>query len=345
MEKNKKRDTVIYTKDITESQLNEFKQQYNKIPTNWLRRFEKDNWQLAFTTDITISGNANQSTFLVLNQDEQRVWINVKIADISSYPVYRAFLFYMQTEYGAPTNNQVFEKICNNEKDLLSKIIGADLSGVLPEEIFSLLFIQMLEYPQIAQYDLSKTCSYVKKWLNEDIFKIRTSILPEYLKIGVDVTEAQIFEIIRGWQNIPIGLKERFLKSGWKIFLTNSREWRNDKNTRHLAGYITNETEEISIKASLKDLDMTLYHEFGHYMYILTENTTIRKFYNAYLKEKEIYFNMYNDEYGISNIEEYFAEVFAHYTKHPEQIKKKLPKSFEIIDSVTKNINNRSIYS
>ncbi len=336
MKKIKKRETVIYTKDISESQLSQFKQQYNKIPINWLRRFEKDNWQLAFTTDITISGNAEQSTFLVSNPNEQRVWINVKIGDNSNFPVYRAFLFYIQTEYGNPANNQVFEKLCKGEKELLSRITGLDLTGVLPEEIFSLLFIQMLEFPQLPQYDVSKTCSYVKKWLNEDIFKIRTSILPEYLKIGTDVTETQIFEILRGWNNIPNGLKERFLQQGWKICLTNSREWRNDEHGRYVAGFITNKSEEILIKASLKDLDMTLYHEFGHYMYILSYNGFIRNFYNVYLKEKNIYFSIYNDDYGISNAEEYFAQIFAHYIKHPEQIKSKLPKSFDIIDSISR---------
>ncbi len=125
----KKKDTVIYTKDISSSQLQNFKQQYNKIPINWLRRFEKDNWQLAFTTDITICGNTDKSTFLVADPEEQRVWINVNISNNSNFPVYRAFLYYIQIEYGNPTNNQLFEMFCQNEKELLSIITGLNLTG------------------------------------------------------------------------------------------------------------------------------------------------------------------------------------------------------------------------
>lgn len=332
----KRRDTVIYTKDISTFVLNKFQQQYNKIPNNWLRRFEKDNWQLVFTTDITISGNTEKFNFLVFDSNEKRAWINVKVGSISDFPIYKAFLFYITAEYGNPADTQIFKKCCNSEKNLLTNITGIDLAGVSAEEIFSMLFIQMLESPRISQYKTSKTCSYVKKWLNEDIFKIRTSILPEYLKIGTDVTEAQIFEIINGWDNIPVGLREKFLQEGWRIFLTNSREWRNNEKGRYVAGFITNRTAEILIKASLKDLDMALYHEFGHYIYYLTNDKLIRNFYNAYLQEKNTYFHMYNDEYGISNVEEYFAQIFAHYIKHPKQIEKKISESFNIIDSIIK---------
>ena len=148
MQKNNKRETVIYTKDITESRLDVFKKQCEKIPQNWLRRFKKDDWQLAFTTDITISGNTSSNTLLVSDPNERRVWINVKIASIYDFPVYRAFLIYMQTEYGNPAENSFFEKSCNEEKEKLSRMLGKDLTGVLPKEIFELLFIQMLEAPE-----------------------------------------------------------------------------------------------------------------------------------------------------------------------------------------------------
>lgn len=335
MQNNKKRATVIFTKDISETRLKEFQHQYNKIPKNWLRRFCEDEWQLAFTTDITISGNQNPNTFLVSDPEEKRVWINAKIAAVTNFPVYRAFLFYMQSEYGNLSQNEKFQKSYIREKGILSKITGLELAGVLPEEIFTILFIQFLEQPQIQEYKLSETCQYVIRWLNEDVFKVRTSILPEYLKIGTDVTEEQIFEIINAWNKIPQGIADRFLKFGWKIFLTNSREWRKHEHGRHVAGFITNESEEILIKASMSELDMTLFHEIGHFVHMITNNRNlIKDFYNAYWAEKDTYFSMYNDSYGISNVEEYFAQIFAHYVKHPEQIKNKLRKSYGTVDSI-----------
>ena len=331
----KKRDTVIYTKDISACQLNIFKQQYNKIPINWLRRFEKDNWQLAFTTDITVSGNTSSNTFLVSNPNERRVWINVKIGSISDFPVYRAFLFYIQTEYGNPAENTFFEKLCNEEKEKLAKMLGGDLTGVLPKEIFELLFVQMLEVPERLPYATSKTCNYVKSWINEEIFKVRTSILPDYLQIGTDITEYHIFEILKAWDIVPIGLREKFLNAGWKVLLTNSREWRIDEKGRSVAGYITSKVEKIFVKASQGKLDMILYHEFGHFMYLLSNDKyLIREFHNAYLQEKKEYLRLFNDEYGISNVEEYFAQVFAHYLKNPKEIEKSIKRSFDIIDAI-----------
>lgn len=335
MKKGNKRETVIYTKDITESRLNEFKKQYEKIPQNWLRRFKKDDWQLAFTTDITISGNTNSNTFLVSDPNERRVWINVKIGSISDFPVYRAFLFYMQTEYGNPAENSLFEKICNEEKDKLAKLLGGDLIGVLPKEIFELLFIQMLEMPEGLPYSTLKTCKYVKSWINEDVFKVRTSILPDYLQIGTDITEYQIFEILKAWDIVPIGLREKFLNAGWKVLLTNSREWRIDERGRRVAGYITSKEERILVKASQGKLDMILYHEFGHFMYSLSNDKyLIREFYDAYLQEKKEYLRLFNDEYGVSNVEEYFAQVFAHYLKNPKETERCIKRSFDIIDAI-----------
>lgn len=335
MQKNNKRETVIYTKDITESRLDVFKKQYEKIPQNWLRRFKKNDWQLAFTTDITISGNTSSNTFLVSDPNERRVWINVKIGGASDFPVYRAFLFYMETEYGKPADNGFFEKTCNEEKEKLSRMLGVDLTGILPKEIFDLLFIQMLEVPQSPMYSTSKTCMYVKNWLNEDIFKVRTSILPDYLQIGTDITEYQIFEILKAWEIVPIGLRERFLNIGWKILLTNSREWRIDERGRSIAGYITSKEERILVKASQGKLDMILYHEFGHFMYSLSNDKyLIKDFYNAYLQEKKEYLRLFNDEYGVSNVEEYFAQVFAHYLKNPKETERCIKRSFDIIDAI-----------
>lgn len=333
--KGNKRESVIYTKDITELQLKEFKKQYEKIPQIWLRRFKKDDWQLVFTTDITISGNTSSNTFLFSDPNERRVWINVKIGSISDFPVYRAFLFYMQTEYGDPTDNIFFEKSCNEEKEKLAKMLMVNLIGVLPKEIFELLFIQMLEIPEKLQYSNLKTCMYVKSWINEDIFKVRTSILPDYLQIGTDVTEYQIFEIFRAWEVIPIGLREKFLNAGWKVLLTNSRTWRIDEKGRNVDGYITSKEERILIKVSHGKLDMILYHEFGHFLYSLSNDKyLIREFYNAFLQEKKEYMRLFNDEYGVSNVEEYFAQVFAHYLKNNDETKRCIKRSFDVIDTL-----------
>ena len=79
----------------------------------------------------------------------------------------------------------------------LSRMMGLDLTGILPKEIFHLLFIQMLEFQDNPLYSTSKACMYVKSWINEDVFKVRTPILPNQLQIGTDVTEQQILEIFK----------------------------------------------------------------------------------------------------------------------------------------------------
>lgn len=51
----------------------------------------------------------------------------------------------MQSEYGNQSQNEKFQKSYIREKSILSKITGLELAGVLPEEIFTILFIQFLE--------------------------------------------------------------------------------------------------------------------------------------------------------------------------------------------------------
>lgn len=97
--------------------------------------------------------------------------------------------------------------------------MGLDLTGILPKEIFHLLFIQMLEFQDNPLYSTSKACMYVKSWINEDVFKVRTPILPNQLQIGTDVTEQQILEIFKAQERVSIELREKFLNIGWRYFL------------------------------------------------------------------------------------------------------------------------------
>lgn len=331
------RDSVIYTKDISEQQLREFKKQYERIPSNWIRRFQNDNWQIVFTSDISISGAQDPGTMIFASSNEKRVWINIRIAQLSYGIVYIGFIWYIKMEYGNPAENDFFRNVCANEEKLLSNILLTRISRITLEEVFELLFIKILENPQDSRYSYSKACNYVKSWLNEDVFKIRTSILPQYLQVGTDVTEKQVFEIIRAWEKIPIGLRERFLADRWKVVLTNSREWRNDEQRKNFAGYMISDRQQIIIKASKENLDMTLFHEFGHYLYMLNiASKSIIDFYKAYKKEKDAYYEQTKDDYGISSVEEYFAQVFAYYLKKPEKLRFSINRGFYIMDSLVK---------
>ena len=327
------RELIIYSKDLSEKELYGFKRQYEKIPSNWLRRFKKDGWQLVFTTNI--KNNERENTILLSDPNEKRLWINAKIASYYDYPVYQAFLYYIETEYGDLSDNDYFRTICNSEKDLLSKILKQDLIGVLPKEIFNSLFVKIIEAPQNRMYNTSKTCEYVKECINETIFRIRTSIIPDFLQVGTDVAEYQLWKILKAWEIIPQGLKNIFLNNNWRIILTNSREWRTDEKGRREAGYITTAEKIIFIKSSQKDIDRILYHEFGHFMYVLTNDRGLKKdIYKAYLKERDIYLKFFQDAYGVSNEEEFFAQVFSYYLIKPESIKDILKMSFNIINKL-----------
>ena len=331
------RDTVIYTKDISEQQLRKFKEQYERIPTNWIRRFQKDNWQIVFTTDISISGAQDPNTLIFSDPNEKRVWINIKIAPFTNGVVYIGFIWYIKTEYGNRAENDFFKMICKDEEKMISNILLTRISQISPEDVFQLLFIRMLEKPQDNRYSYSKACIYVRSWLNEDIFKVRTSILPQYLQIGTDVTEKQVFEIIRAWKKIPSGLRKRFVDSDWKVVLTNSGKWKNDEQRKNLAGYLISDSQQIVVKASSENLDMILFHEFGHYMYMLNITSKfIIEFYKAYKKEKAAYYEQTKDDYGISSVEEYFAQVFAYYLKMPEKVRANINRSFNIVDAMAK---------
>ena len=63
---------------------------------------------------------------------------------------------------------------------------------------------------------------------------------------------------------------------------------------------------------------------------------SIIDFYKAYKKEKDAYYGQTQDDYGISSVEEYFAQVFAYYLNKPEELRFTINRSFYIMDTLVK---------
>ena len=120
---------------------------------------------------------------------------------------------------------------------------------------------------------------YVRSWLNEDIFRIDKSNLPNFLKVGTDVTEYQISSILEAWNVIPIGLIIIINKNVNFISLSNMQE-----NMLKPIGvaiaisiaqilYIMNFTSIISISREgknakmMKTLPISLYKQFKYKLY------------------------------------------------------------------------------
>lgn len=335
---SEKIDTILYAKDIPISSLSEYENQYKKIPKNWLYRFLKDNWKLLFITDNSIC-NFQPDASLIVFSDIKRIYINIKNCKASEFQLYKGFLYYIESEYGDPSKSIFFEKICEKEKIMLSKLLEMDLNKSSLKDVFQMLFIYMLESSSKSSIDNSlQSCAYVKAWLNEDVFRINTSKLPNYLQIGSDVAEQQISVIVSSWKYIPKKIRMKFSSLDWHILLTNSREWRNDLNKNKFVGFLMSKKELIIVKSSYKNLKLALFHEFGHFLYLLEMNNVLIKenFYEAYLQEKDNYFEFTNDEYGISTVEEYFAQIFTYYLNNPNLIQLYSRRSFKIMETIIK---------
>ena len=326
--------TVMYEREIGRPIIELFMEKHKNIPYNWRRRFELDGWHILFPIDITQSGNPNPNNFLVSEPKDKLVWISVRNATVSDNPIYWAYIFYLEAEYGNPAASQVFQRACEEEKVTLARILHGNIYTKTAKQIFELLFIQMIEYPRNSLYDSLKTCKYVRSWLTEDIFRIDKSKLPNFLKVGTDVTEYQISSILEAWNVIPIGLREKFLNNGWKVVLTNSRKWRLDEDGRHISGHITSDKRSIFVKSSYEKPNIILFHEFGHYLFYYSDDCYIDEFKKAYMAERDLYLRIYNDKYTYNSLEEYFAQVFAYYLENPKQIERTLNWSYYIINKI-----------
>lgn len=335
MNKNTKRSPLLRSDTISNKKVNAIINQLNKIPNFWKKRFIQDEWQLVLTDKMPKEFGGILGKFHA-DGCEKQMWLNVGNIDIYSNIIYVAFAYYVMMEYSQITESPTFNSILErNERELTLFLRFRGNFSSKKESIFAELFSFIIETNGNASLrQIDEPYQYVKKWVFGQIFERNLSYIPNYIEVGVDVIDEQIEMTKNAFQDLPQGLQQKFINEKWKIRISNEKLIKNSTY-----GLCSSFDRKIFIRSSSPDLQKTIWHEFGHYLDLKEFLVSHRKpFKTIYNNEKMFLRSLYesNDEfeYGTSNSEEYFAEIFALYMNNQETLKNHVFKSFEFMQNV-----------
>jgi len=332
-----KRSPLLRSKTISKMKVNAIITQLKNIPSIWKKKFIEDDWQLVLTDKMPQEYGGAFGKFYA-DGSKRQMWLNVGVLDIYSNIIYIAFAYYVSMAYAQFKESAIFaEMVERNERELTSFLRFRGNPSSTKDAIFAELFSLVIETN--GKNSLSKIdepYQYVKKWVYGQIFNRNLTYIPNYIEIGIDVIDEQIEMTDKAFKYLPQKLQKQFLREKWKIRISNEKLTRDSTY-----GLCSSFDRKIFIRSSSPDLIKTIWHEFGHYLDFKEFFTSHKGFFKiVFNKEKMSIRNLYDSneefEYGISNSEEYFAEIFALYMKNAEALKRCAYASFNIISEVVR---------
>lgn len=150
------------------------------------------------------------------------------------------------------------------------------------------------------------------------------------------------------YDRIPKHIRDKFYEANISFCLTNMQLTR-DCNLRVLGStHITIDKIRIWLENNKKSIDISLYHELGHtFDYVCKFYSRVNEEWNkAYKKEKELFYIYKKKQQpklceiwqnAISNETEYFAEIFSEYMKDKDELRKIVPLSFQLMETLILN--------
>ena len=172
---------------------------------------------------------------------------------------------------------------------------------------------------------LSETYDIVNKSTNDNI--------PESLIHGIirSPEKAQI-KVVDSMEFLPDKVLDLYESSNCKIIIIDDKKSNMGYDGRYYP-FLNN----IYVKKNSALLDLTLYHEIGH-MYdfkyytfkCLSESD---EFMDIFESERMNFKTFHSDlDYFRASPEEYFAQAFAEYVKHPRRLKRYCPRTYDYIN-------------
>lgn len=144
----------------------------------------------------------------------------------------------------------------------------------------------------------------------------------------VDIAEKELTKI-------PAEIREKFIASGWAIYITDENLAKTYYNGQHSSVYgITFYNKKLILMENSKvAVETAIIHEVGHwfdnYFGKISESTS---FSRIYARESSVFL----DEFARGckmDIGEYFAESFYRYIVDANRMKKVSPQTYSLIDS------------
>jgi hypothetical protein len=179
--------------------------------------------------------------------------------------------------------------------------------------------------PKDEYAQLSETYDIVNKSTNDNI--------PESFIHGIirSPEKAQI-KVVDSMEFLPDKVLDLYESSNCKIIIIDDKKNNMDYDGRYYP-FLNN----IYVKKNSALLDLTLYHEIGH-MYdfkyytfkCLSESD---EFMDIFESERMNFKTFHSDlDYFRASHEEYFAQAFAEFVKHPRRLKRYCPRTYDYIN-------------
>lgn len=334
-------DNIIYidTKNkINRRKYENFKKQFECIPSFWQKRFISDNWQIV-VTDKMVEKNGELFWQCFVNNKQKKIWINIGIPSLIENEIFKAIACYVYMEYGNIGKSNTFVQILKKEENAINQFMK--FRGIVEYEGVQ-VFVEMFSFiietnGNYSNKKLFYIYNYMKKWVNGEIFNLQYFEIPNYIEIGEDVVNEQIEEIKIAFLMLPNKLQQKFKIDNWKINISN----KDLSNKKFLSGLCSSYDKKIFIKSSTPDIKKVTWHEFGHYLDFIENfpsNSILFQidFYAEKNNLRKIYDNEENYNYAISSTAEYFAEIFANYINDSMVIRTIVPKSVKELEKIIK---------
>lgn len=190
----------------------------------------------------------------------------------------------------------------------------------------SMLFTSTACTPSKDEYtQLSETYNIVNKSTNNNI--------PESLTHGIirSPEKAQI-KVVDSMEFLPDKVLDLYESSNCKITIIDDKKSNMDYDGRYYP-FLNN----IYVKKNSSLLESTVYHEIGHmydfkyYTFKCLSETD--EFIDIFESEKMNFKTSHSEiEYFRASHEEYFAQAFAEFIKHPRRLKRYCPRTYDYIN-------------
>ena len=324
-------------------------EQYDKIPTFWKERSKQLKWEFILTDEMPFGKIEGKKIALITDGSKKKTWINVTVSNkVFGTLLYRVVAQFILTTSGILENNKTFFKIKEQYNyEITEFYYKMDWETENDEQIFT----EMLAF--VIQTSGKNPCwnrkidvlyDYVKSWAYGTIFLKEITFKQTCIKVekGILFTEDQRKLVEETFQLVPKKLKGTFINNSWKLRIVHQI----DSYNWNVAGRCKLQGKEILIKETTGDMAETILHEFGHLLDNIIPNYLLScsgEFSNIYLEEKKLAKDLSRMKKGLkkqpyyyatSNSVEFFATIFAVYLLDPEELKKKLPKSYAFFKKI-----------
>ena len=315
------------------------KKQFNNIPQHWFKRMSRYNWKIVVVDELI---DAEDGTPLIFNvaYDEMTIYLNSSSTDALRNGVYKAIAGYIIAQHMTFDDSFVLQVLVDENYDKMEKFFRK--RNVSHSKDPSILFIELFSFAIETKgknpfTEIDTIYEYVNKWVTGDIFIRNLKHIPEYISVGNDVVDENIFKAIKCFSELPQNVQNVFVGSGWKIRVSSEYP----TGSPNCEGYCDPNVKKIFIKAATDEFKSSLWHEVGHFIDFQCDYPSESSEFAEIFKKEKGYLMRENNTYEFykyctMNEKEYFAESFANYMNDSYKLQMVAPGTFGIIDRIVR---------